>query len=585
MKRRILWINLALALVIVAAGVGGYLWLFAPKETVSTGRTVNVQSGAVSETVTATGTVETAGTVEMSFGSGGTVTTVKVAQGDTVKVGKALVSIDDAAARQGLYSARASYVQAATGTQKSSLTLAAARQAVTNARASAQLNRQGYEQAARQARTALKDAKGSWSASCLDPAGTCPDDATWAALRSAEADVSGAKTAYDQAVQTASTQETTNTIRLNQASVNLAETKARQDTACNTYGSSATQCTSAVDATRSAQQQYDLLVNSNATAAIQSQQSLVNADARITTANITLRKLQTTLPVQAQDAITAAEQSLKSALLQQEKGVAADAQSIQNAEQSLSSLEAASAAVSTGAGGSITADQAAVDVARAGLTQARETLADTTLRAPVAGTVAAVDATVGASAPAGTTMVTIIPDASYQIVADFSEADAMKVAVGQAATVTFDALTDGTATGTVTAVDILPTTGSSVTTYGATITLSEVPDGLRDGMSASVVVTVAEATGVLWAPTAAITTAGGQSTVTIRKDGVETTVVVTTGLAGDTGTEILSGVAEGDALVVTTTGSTGSSNGFPMGGIPGGGFTGGGAPPMGGGPQ
>ena len=130
--------------------------------------------------------------------------------------------------------------------------------------------------------------------------------------------------------------------------------------------------------------------------------------------------------------------------------------------------------------------------------------------------------------------------------------------VGQSATVTFDALTDGTR----------DRHGDGrrhpahdrrqrLTTYGATITLDEVPEGLRDGMSASVVVTVDEATDVLWAPTAAITTAGGQSTVTVRKDGVDTTVAVTTGLAGDSGTEITSGVAEGDELVVSTTDGSG----------------------------
>ncbi len=158
----------------------------------------------------------------------------------------------------------------------------------------------------------------------------------------------------------------------------------------------------------------------------------------------------------------------------------------------------------------------------------------------------------------------------------------MKVKVGQAATVTFDALTDGIATGSVTAVDILPSTGDSVTTYGATITLDEAPDGLRDGMSASVVVTVDEVTDVLWAPTAAITTVGGQSTVTVRKDGAESTVQVQTGLAGDSGTEITSGVSEGDALVVSTSGPASNSFGFPLGGIPGGGIAGGGAPPVGG---
>jgi macrolide-specific efflux system membrane fusion protein len=155
--------------------------------------------------------------------------------------------------------------------------------------------------------------------------------------------------------------------------------------------------------------------------------------------------------------------------------------------------------------------------------------------------------------------------------------------VGQTAAITFDALAGGTAAGTVTAVDILPTEGANVTTYGVTITLGEVPDGLRAGMSASVVVTTAEAADVLWAPTAAITTAGGQSTVTVRVNGVDTVTPVIVGLAGDSGTQITSGVAAGDQLVVTSTDSGSSDSGFPMGGIPGGGS--GGPPGVGGGPQ
>ena len=101
-------------------------------------------------------------------------------------------------------------------------------------------------------------------------------------------------------------------------------------------------------------------------------------------------------------------------------------------------------------------------------------------------------------------------------------------------------------------------------------------------MSASVVVTTAEATDVLWAPTAAITTTGGSSTVTVRTNGVDAIVAVTTGLAGDTGTEITSGVAVGDELVVSTTDGSGGFT-FPVGGIPGG-LSGGGGPPAGGPP-
>ena len=65
MKRRIVWINAGLALLLVAVGIGAYAWLFRPEETVATGRTVAVQTGTVSETVTATGTVETAGALDL----------------------------------------------------------------------------------------------------------------------------------------------------------------------------------------------------------------------------------------------------------------------------------------------------------------------------------------------------------------------------------------------------------------------------------------------------------------------------------------------------------------------------------------
>ena len=121
-----------------------------------------------------------------------------------------------------------------------------------------------------------------------------------------------------------------------------------------------------------------------------------------------------------------------------------------------------------------------------------------------------------------------------------------------------------------------------MTTYSATLTLDDSPEGVRQGMSASVVVTTAEATDVLWAPTAAITTTGGTSTVTVRVNGVDTTVAVTTGLAGDTGTEITSGVAAGDELVVSTTDGSGGFT-FPVGGIPGG-LSGGSGLPAGGPP-
>lgn len=584
MKRRIVWINMGLAFVIVAAGVGAYFWMFAPKAAVATGRTVTVQTGTVSETVTATGTVETAGTLDLTFATGGTVSSIRVAEGDTVRSGKALVSIDSSAARQSLTQARASYVQAVTSATSTTQSVAAAAQSLASARTTAELNKTGYEQAVAQAKTAVTDAQEAWSDSCLDPAGTCPSSDAWSQLRAAEADVSTAKTAYDQAVQNAALDTTTNNLKVSQAAATVTTSLAKESSDCSTYGSTSNQCVTANTSVTSAQQQYALALNTQTVATAQGLQNLANADTRITTANIALHKLQTGLPAQAADGITTAEDGLESALLAQTKGLANDQDLIRKAGESLASIQTTASAVDTG-NGAQTAAQASIDVAQAGLAIARQALLDTTLRAPVAGTVAAVDVTVDQTVPAGTTMVTLIPQAAYQIAAGFSEADATKVAVGQTAAITFDALAGGTAAGTVTAVDILPTEGANVTTYGVTITLGAVPDGLKAGMSASVVVTTAEAAAVLWAPTAAITTAGGQSTVTFRLNGVDTVTPVTVGLAGDSGTQITSGVAAGDQLVVTSTDSSSSDSGFPMGGIPGGIPGGGTGGPPGGGPQ
>jgi RND family efflux transporter MFP subunit len=567
MKRRIVWINITLALVLVAAAVGGYFWLFHSTAEASTGRTVAVQSGTVSETVTATGTVETAGTVDLSFTQNGTVKSMRVEVGDTVEAGQRLATQDDATAQSALTSAKRSYAQAVTGANQSSLSLQSAQRAVTDAQTTAKLNKKSNQQTLDNAKQDLADAKASWSTSCLDPSGSCPSTDAWSQLRSAEAEVTNAKTAYEQAVQNASADETTNNLKVNQAATNVASAQAKQTNDCSTYGSSSSQCTSANDSLRNAQQSYDNTVNSQKIAATQGQQSLVNADARITSANVSLKKLQASLTKQAQDSVEGAEKAVESAQLAMRKGTASDQQSIVRAQESLASLQAGSATVDTGEG-TTSADEAAIAVAREGVESASDALDDTVLRAPVAGTVGTVTIESGQSAAAGAPVLTLIPEASYEIVASFSEADALKIAVGQSATVTFDALSGESATGKVTAVDILPTTGGNVTTYGATITLDEAPEDLRDGMSASVVVTVNEATNVLWAPSAAVTTAGGISTVTVRKDGVDTIVTVTTGLAGDSGTEITSGVAAG-------------GGGFPAGGIPGVGLTtgGGGARP------
>jgi macrolide-specific efflux system membrane fusion protein len=159
--------------------------------------------------------------------------------------------------------------------------------------------------------------------------------------------------------------------------------------------------------------------------------------------------------------------------------------------------------------------------------------------------------------------------AHLKIDGSFAEADAGKLQVGQTATVTINALPDANVTGTVSSIDELPTSSGSVVEYGATLTLSASPDGVRIGQSASVAVTVARASNVLTVSPTAVTTAGGQSTVTVLRNGRQVRTTVRLGIKGDSAYQVTSGVTEGETLVLPTVTTSSSGNGFPNGNFPG----------------
>jgi multidrug efflux pump subunit AcrA (membrane-fusion protein) len=163
------------------------------------------------------------------------------------------------------------------------------------------------------------------------------------------------------------------------------------------------------------------------------------------------------------------------------------------------------------------------------------------------------------------------------------------MAVGEPATVTLPALPESNVTGTVTAVASTSTVVSNVVTYDVTIALDGPPSTVKVGMTADVSVVVQTAANVLELPSAAISTTGPLSTVTVLANGTKTVTRVTTGLVGDSTTQIDSGLKVGQVVVepvasvaaasTTGTGVTGGFGGFGGGlggGLGGGGFRGGG---------
>jgi len=241
--------------------------------------------------------------------------------------------------------------------------------------------------------------------------------------------------------------------------------------------------------------------------------------------------------------------------------------------------------------------------ARATYNQAKANLAKATLTAPIAGLVTAVNGEVGAtsggagggsnsSSGSSTDFVTIADVSSYIVKANIAEADIAKVTVGQAATVSFPALTGITATAKVTSISPTASSSNSVVTYATTITLDKLPDGVRLGQTAQVAITIASsASDALYVPAAAITTVNGTSTVKVvdAKTGKVVVTDVTLGVVGDEGTEIKTGLTAGEKIVIGTvsnssttgantgtTGRNGTRGGFGGFGGTGGTFPGGG---------
>jgi multidrug efflux pump subunit AcrA (membrane-fusion protein) len=255
--------------------------------------------------------------------------------------------------------------------------------------------------------------------------------------------------------------------------------------------------------------------------------------------------------------------------------------------------------------------QAAVDQAEANVTTAEETLAKTTLTAPIAATVTAVDAVVGDTASSGTgggannnnnaaassAAFTLTDLDNLFVTAAFSEANAAKLQIGQNATVTFDALPNVNVTATVDAVALTANTSANVVSFAVRLKLDAVAvaSGVKPGMTAQTEVVTSEAVDVVTVPSAAVRSVGGRRTVTVFDPvtKVQTPTQVTVGLRGTSTTEIKTGIADGTVLVLPTQnlaaisaataaagtgglGGLGGGGGLPGGGLGRGGGGGGG---------
>lgn len=198
------------------------------------------------------------------------------------------------------------------------------------------------------------------------------------------------------------------------------------------------------------------------------------------------------------------------------------------------------------------------DEARTSLDNALTDQENLTIKAPIDGVITAVNASVGQyleKSSATNAAISMQSDSQFNVVASVDELDVVNVTVGQEVQVEIDAFPNQTFTGKVTKISGVGTVSGGVATYTVTVAMDEAK-GLMDGMTASINIVTTDIKDALLVPVEAVSTSNNQNYVTLANG---QTANVTIGASNDEYVQILSGVEEGDSVMIKRSSSDSSA--------------------------
>ena len=527
--RRRVWL-IGLVLILIAGGAAAYI-LTRNNVTEAAQQGQGVQTsvarrGNIIISATAAGTVIPAKEIVLGFPTSGTLAELLVSVGNEVAAGDVLARLDDSDARQALANAEIQLSQAAMKTDASSTNTGISFDDINIQQAQINLD---------QAQKALDDLL-NWA----------PDEND---IALAEAQVTAAEAGYNAAKgQEASSYYSiqASQISLDQAKADLAAAQESYDAAWSEGRDWETQYTEPIcdpgemqpctgqtwaqrierdrESTASAlaraqdnltlaQIDYDKTVSSS------SSSSSANAQTSVLSAQIALDAAKTG-PTNdeieaAQAAVTQADLNLKQALLNDES------------------------------------DDLSLVQSQLNLQAAQKTVDQTELAAPMAGTVMAINASVGESA--GAALITLADLGQPLLEVFLDETDMNMVGLGYDVQVVFDALPDDTFEGQVVQIDPQLTNQNGLTVVRALVQLDTAsfakPQTLPVGMNATVDVIGGRADNAILVPVEALREiTDGQYAVFVMEDGEPVLRMVEVGLMDFSFAEIVSGLQEGETV-------------------------------------
>ncbi len=195
---------------------------------------------------------------------------------------------------------------------------------------------------------------------------------------------------------------------------------------------------------------------------------------------------------------------------------------------------------------------------------ARIRIKNTQIIAPFAGTVGAVNIEAGefASLAAAEPAIVLLTPDRVELNMEVGETDYPNVKNGQGGVVLFDGIPGKPYPFTITEIGLSPIENQGVVTYPVKASLVVLPGSPNPapGMNGRGQLTTDSKPDILVVPPRAVRTRGTEQVVDIRRNGTVEEQVVTTGITDPSNVEILSGLAEGDIVVVPSLTTAGTDD-------------------------
>lgn len=191
-----------------------------------------------------------------------------------------------------------------------------------------------------------------------------------------------------------------------------------------------------------------------------------------------------------------------------------------------------------------------VDKARANVNLYQSQLGDFYLKSPIDGKITGVDAKTGEVVSASETIINLLSLEPFQIKVNIYEQDIVDVKINDLVLINLVAFPKQTFEGKVIALDPGEKIIDNVVYYEVTIDFPNQPEGVKSGMTADIVIKTNKKDNVLRVPKNAIENIDGKDILQVITNKKVEDRQITAGLEGNDYVEVLSGLAEGEEIII-----------------------------------